>query len=395
MIWLIPSLLFVSIAAVLSFSFFASRNGPSGKEADVYRAQLLEVEQEETTGLMSAEDARLARVEIKRRLASTKDRLDKEGNGQMRRSEQVTLIAVIASVCLGSVWLYSLVGSPFLASHPPTSMGDTRRIDPPSVSGMPSANGAQPLASVGDMIGQLEARLEANPQDVEGWRMLGWSHFRMGNLDGARAAYGTAIELDPSNADVSSAYGEVLVRLANGRITDEAVEAFREALTLAPQNPRARFLLGLRKEQDGDPEAAIADWLALLETADANDDWAGDVRSRVIELATLNGIGLPEGFEATSPDVRGPSQADIAAANELSNADRASMIQGMVDGLDARLRDNPNDLAGWVQLIRSYRVLDQPEHAQDAYQRAQLAFVDNSQALANLEIAARAPLPGN
>lgn len=170
---------------------------------------------------------------------------------------------------------------------------------------------------------------------------------------------------------------------------------FNGALELAPQDPRASFLLGLRKEQDGDVEGAIASWLELLETADANDNWAEEVRSRISELAALNGIELPEGFDANSPRARGPNQADIAAANDMSDAERMVMIQGMVDGLDARLRDDPDDLAGWVQLIRSYRVLNQPDRAQDAYQRAQSAFADNSQALANLEIAARGSLPQN
>lgn len=224
MIWLILSLVLIVIAAALSFSFLSNRKDPSANEGDVYRAQLLEVEQEETAGLLSEQDARLARIEIKRRLASTKDRLEQKGDGEMRRSEQFTLLGVVACVCLGSVWLYSLVGSPFLASHSPASIGNAARPNSPTIADLQMADGNQSVASVDDMVGRLEARLEANPQDVEGWRMLGWSHFRVGNLDGARVAYAAAVELEPFDATTLSAYGEVLVRLASGRVTDEAVQ---------------------------------------------------------------------------------------------------------------------------------------------------------------------------
>jgi len=390
MMWLVLSITLALATAGLAFSFIARRGGPAADEADVYRAQLVEIEQEEAAGLMSAEDARFARIEIKRRIAAVAHRAEEEGGETMRRSEQITLVGVVASVCLASVWLYTLIGSPSLSTYAaaPTGHPQTATAEP-----APASGGAA-IASVDDMIGRVEARLEEDPDDVEGWRMLGWSYFRTGNLERAEEAYARALELAPGDAGTSSAYGEVLVRLSGGRVTDEAVAAFSDALVAVPNDPRARFLLGLRKEQDGDPEGAIADWLTLLDTANPGDDWANDVRSRVVELASLSGTELPEGFEvaAAPATASGPSEADVAAAEALSPEDRAAMIQNMVAGLDARLRDDPNDLAGWVQLIRSYRVLNQTDRAQDAYARAQLAFLHDEEALADLEVAALSTL---
>jgi len=388
--WLILSLTLALAAAGLAFSFIARRKGPAADEADVYRAQLIEIEQEVAAGLMSAEDARFARIEIKRRLAAVEDGPAEKGNEAMRRSEQITLAAVVASVCLGSVWLYTVIGSPALSTYAAAPAGHPQTATAESA---PTGDSAA-IASVDDMIGRVEARLEEDPDDVEGWRMLGWSYFRTGNLERAEEAYARALELAPDDAGTSSAYGEVLVRLSGGRVTDEAVAAFNDALEGVPNDPRARFLLGLRKEQDGDPAGAIADWLALLDTANPGDDWANDVRSRVAELAALTGAELPEGFEAAAAPVTasGPSEADVAAAQALPPEDRAAMIQNMVAGLDARLRDDPNDLAGWVQLIRSYRVLNDADRAQDAYARAQLAFLHDEDALADLEVAALSTL---
>jgi cytochrome c-type biogenesis protein CcmH len=67
---------------------------------------------------------------------------------------------------------------------------------------------------------------------------------------------------------------------------------------------------------------------------------------------------------------RGPTAADIRAARNMTPEQRRQMIQGMVDGLAARLERNPKDLAGWLRLGRAYAVLGQIAKAADAYGRA-------------------------
>ncbi|MEL7232496.1 MAG: c-type cytochrome biogenesis protein CcmI, partial [Pseudomonadota bacterium] len=74
--------------------------------------------------------------------------------------------------------------------------------------------------------------------------------------------------------------------------------------------------------------------------------------------------------------MRGPTAADVQAAQSLSEEDRAAMIQGMVDGLSARLDDNPRDPAGWVRLLRARAVLGQEEAAANDIERLRAAFSD-------------------
>ncbi len=65
------------------------------------------------------------------------------------------------------------------------------------------------------------------------------------------------------------------------------------------------------------------------------------------------------------------SQAErMRAAGEMDAKERAEMIAGMVDGLEARLADSPDDFDGWMQLGRSRLVLGEPVRARDAYARA-------------------------
>jgi len=82
-----------------------------------------------------------------------------------------------------------------------------------------------------------------------------------------------------------------------------------------------------------------------------------------------------------SGGTRGPSDADIAAASAMTEAERAEMISGMVDGLAARLDENPNDPDGWIMLIRSYSVLGRRDEAAEAAKKALAALADQDRAV--------------
>ena len=67
--------------------------------------------------------------------------------------------------------------------------------------------------------------------------------------------------------------------------------------------------------------------------------------------------------------------------------DRQAMIDGMVSRLDARLKQNPQDLDGWLKLIRARRVLGQEDLASRALAGGQAVFVKDKDALAKLKAA--------
>jgi cytochrome c-type biogenesis protein CcmH len=69
-----------------------------------------------------------------------------------------------------------------------------------------------------------------------------------------------------------------------------------------------------------------------------------------------------------------PTAEDVAAANSLNSGDRQQMIRGMVDSLDAKLKEDPKNFEGWMRLIRSYVVLNDRDRAVDALKRGLTAF---------------------
>ena len=121
------------------------------------------------------------------------------------------------------------------------------------------------------------------------------------------------------------------------------------------------------------------------------------------ENARMRAQALRDGVDTAKPTSpqRGPSQKDIADAQDMSSEDRSAMIRNMVKGLAARLEENPSDAQGWIMLARSYQVLKQSDKAQESLRRAQEVAPDDPALLIQLGTAIvdaseqNGPLPAN
>jgi cytochrome c-type biogenesis protein CcmH len=69
---------------------------------------------------------------------------------------------------------------------------------------------------------------------------------------------------------------------------------------------------------------------------------------------------------AAPPSLGGPNADDVAAAQDMSQGDRQDMIRGMVDSLASKLESDPNNIEGWLRLVRSYMVLGDRQKAEAA-----------------------------
>lgn len=257
-------------------------------------------------------------------------------------------------------------------------------------------------ADLAAAIPELEERLEANPDDEEGWALLGLSYFQTGRYGESAEAYARASELNPTLARYHSARGEALALAAEDGFPDEARTAFARALELDPADPRARYFEGVRKDVDGDHEGAIDDWIALLRDTPPGAPWESSLRALIAQVSEENGIDVsgrvppPGSASAAQPPaaatqgIPGPSQQQMREASQLPQGQRDMMIENMVEGLDERLTRNPNDADGWMMLMRSRMQLGQTAQASQAWRRAREAFAGNSAQLERINAAARA-----
>lgn len=126
-----------------------------------------------------------------------------------------------------------------------------------------------PPASMDEAIAQLQAELDRNPEQAEGWRVLARALASEGRMEQALAAYDEAIERAP-DAEVLTEAAETRARAHPQRRFDErAVAMLRRALELQPAHQRARWFLGIAQRQAGEAAEAARTWEPLLAAVDA------------------------------------------------------------------------------------------------------------------------------
>jgi cytochrome c-type biogenesis protein CcmH len=278
----------------------------------------------------------------------------------------------------------------------------------------PLAAGA-PQPTVDEVIAKLEARLKANPDDAEGWRMLGWSYFSTERFAEAATAMKRATVLDPANPEYFSMLGEALVMASkDGQgMPADAKAAFDKALSLNPKDARARYFRAVAMDLAGDHRGALDAWFALLADTPADAPWAADVREVIRNVGKENGIEVEKRLAATNPapptsgfatdggqvaaaGIPGPTREQMQAATQLPQGQQDAMVRGMVDGLEAKLKANPNNAQGWIMLMRSRMQLGEPGKAAKALQDGLAAFRNDGATARKLrEAAATLGVPGS
>lgn len=257
---------------------------------------------------------------------------------------------------------------------------------------------AQQLADVDTMIARLAARLEKNPQDGEGFRMLGWSYLMTGHPEKAIDPYKRALALLPNQANVHAGYGEALASSAGGQVTPDAKAAFDKALRLDPTEPRARYFAALWLAQNGQEARALDQWITLANSGPADASWQADVRRQIDMVSKKLGVDVSARLKAASVPAAAPGPigalpppdpAAVTAANALPENDRRAMIDQMVEGLATKLKANPANPDGWAKLLRSRMVLKQPDQAAKDLVAARRALAKDPAALAQVNAIAR------
>ena len=343
---------------------------PAGEhELAVLKDQLAEIERDRSALRLADAEADAARIEVERRILAEADRLEKRidrtrEDARWRRFAAAAL--AIVGLPAGTLALYLWNGSPGIPDQPLAGRSEERAR---------MAELAQRQQGLVEMVQNLERRLADQPEDVEGWKLLGRTQMVLNDPESAARAFLQAAELGDS-AEAYAELGEALVQRDMGAVTAQARAAFQAALERAPADPRARYYLALAALQNGYTEEALRSWVALEADTPADAPWRATLVARIDEVAAETGVdvaALRAELGVRRPPVagpRGPSEADVAAAQDLPPQERLDMIRGMVAGLEARLQEDPSDVDGWLRLGRSWAVLGEPEKSLTAYRQA-------------------------
>ncbi|WP_413709092.1 c-type cytochrome biogenesis protein CcmI [Rhizobium sp. Rhizsp82] len=348
--WILVAAMTAAVAALLLYPLL--RGGKTlddtrAGEAAVYRDQLRELDRDLSGGLITSDEADYARAEIGRRLiavSATGPAAEPKAARHHRFSEAFILLLLPAiGLCL-----YVAMGRPGLPSQPLQA-----RLENPG-------------NDMAILVSKAERHLALNPDDGKGWDVLAPIYFNAMRIADAEKAYRNAIRLLGPSAIRLDGLAESLMAGSNGMVTPEVRQTLEQSLSIEPDNPRAKFYVALSLEQAGQTGQAKAAFEAIAKESPADAPWLPLVNDHIAK----NG-GAPI---ASNKTPGGPTQEDVAAAQNMSPADQQQMIRGMVDSLDAKLKADPNNFEGWVRLVRSYAVLNDKDRAADALKRGLAVF---------------------
>ena len=233
-----------------------------------------------------------------------------------------------------SAGLYSQIGSPGVKSGAGAG------------SGMAGANDNMP--SVEDMVTSLEARLIDEPDDLNGWQMLGRSQMNLGNFPSAIAAFEKAVELEGgTNGETLISLGEAVLSNDQASIGGRAGQLFESGLALVPDSSRGLFYGGFSALQRNDQLLAADRWEALLNSGPPPE--IRDVlERRIIEWRGGNPDLAVAAPVATEPDTAAPTAGTTIT---VSFSDAANAAAEQSDSVFVIVRD-PDSPSPPIAVVR-------------------------------------------
>lgn len=170
------------------------------------------------------------------------------------------------------------------------TLGPPRLGDAPAGSGIAALPDAERMATIRNMVDGLAARLESQPDDLEGWRRLARSWKVLGEPEKALAAHARAAAIAPDNPDVLRDYANALVDMhdPDKPLDAPARAAMANLLAKSPNEGAALWLVGQDEALAGNAMVATALWQRLLALMPADAPARADLQRRIDKLKSGN-----------------------------------------------------------------------------------------------------------
>lgn len=392
--WIISVGLAALAALVLMRALLRGRIGdeaPAAYDLRVYRDQLRGVDRDLERGVLTETEAARLRTEVSRRILSADAQLKAQGpaGDQPKGPSRVLAGVLVLGLVGGAAALYMLLGAPGYGDLPLSerlAASERMRANLPTQAALEAAQAETPQTDpqvAGDFLALMEKLREAvagNPDDLQGLGLLVRNEARLGNFAAARKAQARIVEIkgDAATGRDHALLADLMISAAGGTVSGEAEAALRAALRREPGEETALYYLGLYYLQVDRADAALRIWDGLLRTSAPDAPWLTPIRAMIPEVAARAGVryDLPE-----SAALPGPTADDIAAAEDMSDEDRAAFVRGMVGQLSERLASRGGTPQEWARLITALGVLGEGDRARAIVQEAREVFAGNAQAI--------------
>ena len=263
--------------------------GRAEANISIYRDHLRELDVDLAEGKLTAADHARSRAELDARLLADVAAPEAQMPAARPGGRRLALI-LIAVVPLFAAALYLAVGNP--AALAPGSD--------------PHAFDSQQLTA---LVDRLAARMRENPDDAEGWRLLGRSYAALGRFPESLDAYAKAVERKPRDADLLADMADVLATTRSERLQGEPEKLVMRALEIDPQNLKALALAGTAAFERKDFNSAARYWQRMLPLVPPESEDARSIQANIAEaqshLKSGTAAAALKGTVRLAPELRG------------------------------------------------------------------------------------------
>ncbi|MDX1597987.1 MAG: c-type cytochrome biogenesis protein CcmI [Marinobacter sp.] len=313
--WIIAAALIILALAFIVWPLFSHRVEKT-QQTDLrnqnlmaYRSRMAELENEYQAGILDRDNYQQLRDELAgSMLDDVPDAAQQEGKPATRARGRKSSIAIavvsMAVIPAAAVFLYQQWGAmddleQYLAMQEMIASDEDR------------------VQQMNQLTAQLRERLEANPDNADGWAMLGRSYMRLERYkDAAWAFERLAEQVKDDNRAEATAWGlsaQALFFNSQGALNAGVTRAIEKARALNPDEVNALGLLGISSFSQGNYEDAIGYWERIVE-ATPDHPQLGSIRQGISEAYQRLGQEVPASATAA---VSGPG---VTVRVELSEA---------------------------------------------------------------------------
>jgi cytochrome c-type biogenesis protein CcmH len=326
--WIYAALLTAAALAILVTPLVRGRGragAPVSRAASnltVFRDQLAELDADLAAGTLGQDQGEAARADLQRGLLEDAGAGATAPAAPAARSKAAAIVVLVAVPFL-SVSAYLLLGSP-------------RGLDPERASAASAAPHELSQQQIESMVASLAKRLEANPDDAEGWIMLARTYGALGNFDRAAGAYAKATALFPQNAQLLADYADSLAMTQGQSLKGKPEALIERALAADGDNLKALALAGSVEFEKQDYAKAAAYWRRILPLLPAGSNMEDSVRMSIKDAEGKQGAASAAPVAAAQAGGGGKPQAPAAPAKAAASGARVSGIVKLTPALAAR-----------------------------------------------------------
>ena len=344
--WLISVVLCLVAAGFVLIPLFRHRPTDDGQadrsllNVELYRERLAELENNQLEGEITAEQFASLKLELEQNLLNETAMRD-EGNpetadgnamsgAQSRKMPKLVLTAALL-VPLFAVTAYSDFGLSWGAINDLELASQFKTTSPHDNDGMRGS------------ILRLAKRLENQPENHDGWFLLGQSYMNLGEFEKSAGAYQHLLEKFPEDAGLSGYYAEALFLADDRKMTARVSKAIDAAFSLNPQNVAMLEIKAMNAFRRGDLGVAVTFFEKALATG-VEGERAGLIQQAIARLRAELGNKAPPPAVMPAGPVAPLANSAPAAATKAADTPSAPIrsVQLLVEVADT-VESNPND----------------------------------------------------